>query len=237
MKKKWFPGLLLFVFSCAPSSQDLEFKAFIRSFHHAKNQQFPFWVAQAGQRDFDKTFPIPSPEKLNAELQFCKKYCDSLRVFDPTRLSAPLRFELQKIKPFLDAKIHDLEVRKIHETDPTYYNLSEIFMSFLKKKNAPDEQDLRVLESKLKQVPIYYSAAKENLKSPDPQKIEQAVEQQIQLYRFFDQQLLKLFQNENYSESQRNQLVQLAFQAKLSVKDFIAFCKSKEFDYFDERMD
>ena len=38
------------------------------------------------------------------------------------------------------------------------------------------------------------------------------------------------------SKDQLADFERLILQAKLSVKDFIAFCKSKEFDHFDEAM-
>lgn len=236
MKKRCIFGLFLLASACTPSSQDADFKPFIKSFYQSKWKQFPVLAVQAGYIEFDNILSIPNRDKLKSDLNFCKKYHDSLKIFDTSRLSVPFQFEYNKIKPFLDKHIHNFENLKIHETDPTYYNLNDAFASILKMKSTPIEIRLEVLESKLKKVPEYYSAAKENLKTPDQQKLKEAIKQQIQLYLFFNQQFLDSFQDKGLTENQIIELNRLVFQAKLSTKDFIAFCKSKEFEYFDEEL-
>ena len=236
MKKRCIFGLLLLASACTPSSQDADFKSFIKSFHQSKWKQFPILAAQAGYKEFDKILPIPNKNKLNSDLNFCKKYHDSLQIFDTSRLSVPFQFEYNKIKPFLVNHIHNFEIQKIHETDPTYYNLYDAFASILKMKSTSIELRLEILESKLKKVPEFYAAAKENLKTPDQQKLQEAINQQIQLYFFFDQQVPDSFQDKGLTENQLIELNRLTFQAKLSTKDFIAFCKSAAFEYFDEAL-
>jgi hypothetical protein len=236
MKKYCIFGLLFFVFSCAPPSQDVDFKVFIRSFHQSKVKQFPLWAAQAGQGRFEKTFPIPNRKKHKSDLQFCKKYHDSLQLFDTSRLSVPLQFEYNKIKPFLSNHIYSFEVLKIHESDPTYYDLRETFSQILKKKSESIEQRLEIFENNLRQVPEYYSAAIENLKTPEQEKLQAAIEQQIQFYNFLDKNILPAFQKSNLTKSQLTELESLTFQAKLSLKDFIAFCKSAAFEHLNEAL-
>ena len=236
MKKRCIFGLFLLASACTPSSQDADFKSFIKSFYQSKWKQFPTLAAQAGYKEFDKILPIPNRNKLKSDLFFCKKYHDSLQIFDTSRLSVPFQFEYNKIKSFLVDHIHNFETQKIHETDPTYYKLNDAFESILKMKSTPIELRFEILESKLKKVPEYYSAAMDNLKTPDQQKLQEAINQQIQLYFFFDQQIPESFQNKGLTEKRLIELDSLTFQAKLSTKDFIAFCNSMEFEYFDEAL-
>ncbi len=236
MKKYCVFGIFLFTFACAPSSQDADFKVFIKSFHQSKWKQFPIWAAQAGHSEFYKILPIPSRKKHESDLQFCKKYNDSLESFDANRLSVPLQFEYKKIKPFLTNQIYNFETLKIHENDPTYYDLREVLNSILNLKITKTEQYLEVVASNLKLVPEYYSAAIENLINPDQQKLQEAIAQQIQFYTILDEQIIAEFKDSNLTESQLAGLSHLILAAKLSVKDFIAFCKSKEFEYFDEAL-
>jgi hypothetical protein len=215
MKRNFIFGLLFLTIACAPPSQDADFKAFIKSFHQSKWKKFPAWAVKAGHKQFDHLLPIPNQEKHHSNLQFCKKYYDTLQTFDPNRLSVPLKFEYNKIKPFLSKYINDIEYLKIYETDPTYYDLRNAFALNGKSLN---DHEIEILESKLKIIPDYYSAAKQNLKSPNQEKLQEAVEQQIQFYAILNQ----LSADKN-----------LILEAKLSVKDYIAFCKSKEFEYLD----
>lgn len=237
MKKNCVFGLLLAVFAaCSPSSQDADFKAFLKSFHQAKMKHFPVQAVRVGMPDFDKMLLIPGRKKQEADLQFCKKYHDSLQLFDVTRLSVPYQFEYNKIKPFLAKYIHDFEILKIHENDPSWYDLRETFYSILKMENTPVEQRLELFESKLKELPEFYSTAKANLKTPDPQKLQEAVQQQVELYHFFEKQIPDICKSSDLSESQLTNLNQLALQAQLSIKDFIAFCNSAAFEYLDEAL-
>jgi hypothetical protein len=151
-------------------------------------------------------------------------------------LSVPLQFEYNKIEPFLANQIYNLEVHKVQESDPTYYDLRETFVLILKKENTTVEKRLEILESNLKKVPEYYSAAIESLKTPDPGKLQEAIEQQIQFYTFLDKKVLTVFQKSNLTKNQLTQLESLIFQVQLSVKDFIAFCKSAAFEHFDKAL-
>ena len=215
MAKYYFFGFFLLISSCSPPSQDADFKLFIKSFHQSKWKHFPLWAVKAGHKQFDKLLPIPNREKHSSNLQFCKKYHDTLQTFDPGRLSVPLQFEYNKIKPFLSKYIHDFENLKVYETDPTYYDLRNIF-TVNGKNSSPEE--VKILESRLKIIPTYYAAAKQNLKSPDQQKLQESIQQQIQFYSILDQ----LSADKD-----------LIFMAKLSVKDFIAFCKSEAFESYE----
>ncbi len=236
MKKYGTFGLLFLVIACTPSSQDADFKVFIKSFHQSKWKQFPLWAAQSGHKEFDKILLIPNRKKHESDLQFYKKYHDSLQIFDTTRLSVPLQFEYNKIKPYLTNQIRNFEIRKIYETDPTYYDLRGAFDPILKNESTPIEQRLEIVESKLKKVPEYYSAAIENLKAPDHNKLHKAIDQQIQFYNILDQQIISSFQNAGISKSQLTNLEDLTFQAKISVKDFIAYCKSAAFEHLDKTL-
>ena len=215
MTKYYFFGFLLLISSCTPSSQDADFKLFTKSFHQSKWKQFPLWAAKAGHKQFDKFLPIPNREKHFSNLQFCKKYHDTLQTFDPSRLSVPLQFEYNKIKPFLSKYIDDFENLKIHEIDPTYYDLHKVFAPYGKNLS---QEEMKILESKLKVIPEYYAAAKQNLNNPDPIKLQESIQQQIQFYATLDQ----LSADKN-----------LISKAKLSVKDFIAFCRSEEFEFHE----
>lgn len=236
MKKNCVFGFLLLLTACSPTSQDADFKAFAKSFHQAKMKQFPIQAVRAGMPDFDKMLLIPGRKKHEADLQFCKKYHDSLELFDVTKLSVPFQFEYNKIKPFLANYIHDFETLKIHENDPTWYDLRETFYPILKLENIPVEQRLELFSENLKMVPEFYSTAKANLKTPDQQKLQEAVQQQIELYHFLDEQIPGIFQKPNISSSQLANVENLTLQAQLSIKDFIAFCKSREFEYLDEAL-
>lgn len=231
MIKQGVFGFLLVLISCVPSSQDEGFKSFLKSFHHARAEHLPLMEAKPGFTDSPTLLSIPSRTNHDATLRFCKKYLDTLESFDTTRLSVPLQFEYQKIKPLLTGFIHDLETLKIHETDPTFYDLRKYFLPL---GDASATNHLDILESNLGKVPEFYSAAIENLKTPDWSKLQEAVQQQAELYLFFEKQIPKLFRLSDVESDEFRRLEQLTFQAQLSIKDFIAFCKSNEFEFFNE---
>ncbi len=227
-------GFLLLISSCTPASQDADFKLFIKSFYQSKTKQFPLWATKDGHIKLKKTLIIPDQKKHAVDLQFCKNYYDSLQYFDPERLSVPLQFEYNKIKPFLTNLIHDIEIKRIYESDPTYYELYRDFELVMKYGKIPIDQQLEIIEGKLKKIPEYYEAAIENLKSPNQQKLKEAIDQQIRFYTYLNKEIPKKIQRAGLTKSQFLNFEHLIFQAKLSIKDFIAFCKSKEFDYFDK---
>ena len=71
------------------------------------------------------------------------------------------------------------------------------------------------------------------MKRPDHEKIPLAIEQQKVFYELLDKQQ-EVIQKSALSKTQKKELSDLNFKAKLSVKDFIAFCESKAFDHADQ---
>lgn len=236
MLKQGIFGMLILFSACSPSSQDADFKSFVKTFYLAKGKQFPEFSIHPESGAAGHPLPLPNRKNLEANLRFCKQYFESLQNFDPEKLNVPLRFEYQKIKPFLSDYIRDFGQLELHRNDPTWYDLRRYFYPVPDLENMPAEQRFEAMSNLLKSVPPYFAAAMENLETPDSQKLQEALKQQAELYHLLNERTAEIIRSKNLTKDQALALDELLLRARLSVKDFIAFCRSKEFEHHDKAL-
>lgn len=119
--------------------------------------------------------------------------------------------------------------------DPTLYNFEMPLKKILQQKDTPLQSRLQQLENKLHYASHYYTAAKDNLITPDSIKLKSAIHQQLQTLQFLRSDLPNLLARSSLSPSKKQKILQRSLQAQLAVKDYIAFCRSRLFEYQDAK--
>ena len=110
-----------------------------------------------------------------------------------------------------------------HNHNPLFFNVLHGFKRILESKYANDEYRLQTLFNKLDKVPAFYNAAKDQLVKVNRPLADAAVEQQIQTYLFFDETLTEFLNSRHLLTPQYLARID---EAKLAVKDYVAFVES-----------
>lgn len=148
------------------------------------------------------------------------------------------RAEIQKInlKDLSDVQRKDIlhlekVMRNLHffltqaPNNPQMFDVMPLMRRILRDSVLNDEQKMDILLHKLQRIPEYYEAAKSVVANASPRNCRTAIEQQVLTFSFLDNELNNLFQKHHVNSIEYKNFI---YYAKLSVKDYIAFCRSLE---------
>ncbi len=117
--------------------------------------------------------------------------------------------------------------------DPAVFHLGQQLIPLLEQQNELPGDHLQRLGICLENAPAYYHTAKLLLEQPDPERTLVAIEQDLETLRQLREALPKLLENAQPDDATRQQLTQQAYQARLALKDYLAFCQSLYFEHSD----
>ncbi|MEM1324117.1 MAG: hypothetical protein AAGG75_27915 [Bacteroidota bacterium] len=147
-----------------------------------------------------------------------------------------LYFEIDKITRATGKLIYGepvLHSYPPYQTDPGVYNVGAAIRQQLRVLQSSDSFSVEFLKTDLRAVPLYYETAKANLIKVEIKKIKNAIEQNSDTYFLLAKNLPRYISDLSLSEKEKNKLLRVNEQARLAVKDYIAYCNSLTFEYFD----
>ncbi len=177
---------------------------------------------QVNQGTFGKLF-MPSADNLLVLQDFYKTQRATLQDIDFHNLGDQHQAEYQKMVGILRSVYGYLSGFRNH---PQYFNVqNSLQRSFAKQYSAQQQLDATIL--KLQQIPGYYDAAKSHLVGSSMGDAAAAVEQHIKTYQLLDQNIATYLRNQ---QQMTPEVENLLYYAKIAVKDYIAYCKSLEYE-------
>jgi len=218
--------LVLFVFaSCKTLNPEEELQHFLILLEEHKEQYMP------GSKQviiFDSTYQ-------RNRLHFAEKGQQRLSRLDTTKLSPSSRLKHQEIIQELGGYIQAIKQDQIYQTDPSQYDIwPNLLSSFLQLERSVLDS-LSFFEYNLRAVAPFYQTAKAQLRSATPEKIADAIQRNRQTYLYLSQQLPEKLKKIPLEQERKAHFLNSIDEARLAVKDYIAFCKSLEFEYYDQK--
>lgn len=218
-------GLMLIVFVYF-SNPNVVFQNFQQSFTQTYDRQI------APLYDSIYHLPIIEPKILHAEKRFYEYYL--MRILDFQRQQGRLNDGNKQEQIRLQQTIQaQLEKIKQLRSDPSLYNLGGALKQTLSQDSATLEARLLRIDQQLAEADWYYVVAKDNLWKPIPEKSNLALEKQLYTLRFLQSELRDSINASSLTETERKQLANKISQAQLAVKDYLAFCRSLQFEHQD----
>lgn len=170
---------------------------------------------------------MATPAAWQADAQLCNTTLQQIRQIDPTHLGQRYQTE----HPAFERQLHQrLSQIQIWQTDPAHYNLGGALKATLVNTDFSMEIRLLHLEAQLREAPRYYSIAKSNLSRPDSARTKLAIDKQLLGLRFIESELADSLRLANLSNAQYAAIAAHTYQARLALKDYIAFCRSILFE-------
>ncbi len=222
-KKSIFITLLLSTFSqfscdtIAPKDFDDFAKKFVADYRQLLPDESPLSM----DNELLSRLAIPTVSYLDSVRDFHRTYSTELTQFDRTVLSpsdVKGAVKVDNILKNMSAFITDNQI------NPQRYNVLHGFQRILNADYASDDYLLQILQTKCRQVPLFYEEAKQRLQSVNRADADAAVEQHMATFRFFDKEL-PTFCAQNGRAIPPQYLTDME-AAKMAIKDYVAFVES-----------
>lgn len=168
-----------------------------------------------------------STTEINAATQVIKEGLNTLNAFEGKSLSIKLRKDEADLRNILNEAATNLERL---QKDPSFYDFSARLKA--KRSRVDDSLDaqLKAIAPLLPLAEAYYHQAKLNLRPTDPTRCSAAVDLHIQGVTFLDQNLEKGILAVDWPDKAKEDFQKNLFQAKLALKDYLAWCRSQAFE-------
>jgi len=163
----------------AVTGQDAHFDRYKEQFVERLWALYPGWASSQGYHHYDSVLVVPDEAQRNKEMAFCKANLDSLKQFDLQRLSDNNQTDYRLIESQLrSAEWYNTTFRS-YEWNPSDYNVCGGFAEML--ANNYDSLDVRLhhFYLKMKRIPAYYEAAKQQIKHPTAEHVQLAIDQNL----------------------------------------------------------
>ena len=225
MKSKLLLGIVLLTFFGCSNNDDEHFDTFKNNFVTNLWVQFPEWASSQGYHKFDDKLSIPNDENRKKQLDFTKKYNDSLMDFDIEKLSDNNKTDFYLIKNQLESFIFSTNELKSYQWNPAEYNVCGSFAEILNGSYAPLEQRLRNFSKKLLSIRSYYNIAKNNLHNPTIEHTQLAIDQNLGGVSVFTSDILVSVDKSKLAQNEKDSILKYSKVAAESVKDYASFLK------------
>ena len=172
------------------ASRDKQFDSYKETFVEDLWRVYPDWATGQGYHKYDSVLRIPDEATRQMELAFTRAHLDSLKNFKLDDLSSTNKIDYYLIENQLKGTEWAINKQRSFEWNPSAYNLGESFFMILSGKHASLEERLRMIYLKLANVPAYYEAAKQNIKTPTIEHTDLAISQVRGSVSVFGQSIL-----------------------------------------------
>lgn len=182
---------------------------------------YPAWASSIGYHKYDSILVIPDAASRQRELEFCRANLDSLKKFKANSLSAANRIDLRLIENQLQGAIWNITEFRGYEWDPSGYNVSGGFADMLANDYAPLDERLRNFGKRLKYIPAYYEAAKQNIKNPPKEFMDLAITQNKGGLSVFSEELQEPLKMSGLSDYEKEQIRQGCEAASDAINGYV----------------
>ncbi len=230
MKKKILSILIIaFAFSSEAasktSSANTLFESYKKSFTERLWKIYPEWATSIGYHKYDSVLFIPNAAQRAKELSFSTNELKKLRAFPITQLSDLNKIDYHLIENALEENSWQLNVQKSYEWNPSNYNVGESFSYILSENYAPLKKRMTDIYKKLKNVPAYYEAAKQNIKNPSPEHLQLAISQNEGSLSVFENDYMDSVKALHLYPESEDAYLKRGKEAVAAIKSYIQFLK------------
>lgn len=114
-------------------------------------------------------------------------------------------------------------------SDPSFYNIGTYLQTVL-ALNDPIDKRMEFLSLQLERTQAYYAAARANLRPTKADDVQQAIDIHRSTLLFLQNELPDSIQISSLKQREKTALMKAVHQSRLDVKDYIAFCRSLQFE-------
>lgn len=233
MKKILSLFLIAIIVSCnnektsetTSENQDAKFDAYKERFIEALWKQYPGWASSQGYHKYDSILIVPDDASRNNDLAFCKAQLDSLKTFDINSLSDNNKTDYHMMEDQLKSSQWYINEYKSYAWNPSDYNVCGGFAEMLANNYDSLDNRLRNFYLRMKNIPAYYEAAKQNIKNPTLEHTQLAIDQNLGGASTFDTDLKDALSKSHLDAKEKEQILVRAQEATKAIHDYAKWLK------------
>ncbi len=206
--------------------QNDAFEEFKENFLNKTWELNPSYGVYVGYYKHDDQLLVPNGELRARQRGFYVNELLALREFDANQLSSSNASDLAIIEARLKANIWYIDEFRAYEWNPAQYNPAGAFGVILNTEYKPLNERLAVIATRLENVPAYYEAAKQNIKSPTIEHLDLAIQQSAGAVGMFESSIRQKMDGQELSEELKARLELNLTAAADAANDYVQWLKT-----------
>jgi len=236
-------SFILLLIQCQSRNHEEEMLTLQNHFYPQLHHRFPLFsffrltdvkigTGSPNEDPINKSFlSIPDTTSIRIDSSFLENYQDSLLQIDTLQLSDTSLLAFRQMNQTLEKiKMEWLnQIMNRHRAD--FHNLRKVILPILNHDDLPIDQKMSIILKNIQQAPAYYQAAQQYVHESPSANLELAIEEHIETYQFLSSTLLDSLNKSSPAENERLVFEQHLAKAQISIKEYIAFCNSRKFEF------
>lgn len=187
---------------------------------------YPTWASSQGYHKYDSILVVPNDAARTKELTFSKTNLDLLKTFDLAGLSDNNKTDYYMIENQLKSIDWAINEQKSYEWNPSEYNVSSAFAEILNGNYDSLDVRLRNFNLKMANIPAYYQAAKNNVKTPTIEHTQLAIDQNTGGISVFEKDFHEALNKVHFGEHEKQMMEANARESVKAIKDYAEWLKN-----------
>ena len=230
MKKRLSTYFILY-FLCfisngyAEENSNTSFDSYKKAFINRLWKIYPDWATNVGYHKYDSMLYVPNGKQRKIELNFYTSELEKLQAFSYNTLSDANKIDFKILKDFYNYGLWQINQYKSWQWNPADYNIGSSFSIILSENYAPLKKRLTNVFIKLKNVPQYYEAAKQNIQNPSAEHLQLAIDQNEGSLSVFETDYVIAVKKMNFYPETEALYLKRGADAVAAIQSYIQFLK------------
>lgn len=230
MKKRLSTYFILY-FLCfisngyAEENSNTSFDSYKKAFINRLWKIYPDWATNVGYHKYDSMLYVPNGKQRKIELNFYTSELEKLQAFSYNTLSDANKIDFKILEDFYNYGLWQINQYKSWQWNPADYNIGSSFSIILSENYAPLKKRLTNVFIKLKNVPQYYEAAKQNIQNPSAEHLQLAIDQNEGSLSVFETDYVIAVKKMNFYPETEALYLKRGADAVAAIQSYIQFLK------------
>lgn len=200
-----------------------EFEQFSSQFITEFWRENPGYAVYVGYYNYDDVLAIPNEKQQQQSLNFVNKQLAKLNTFNPDNLNANNASDYYILKNELESTLWSITEFKSGQWNPANYNVAGVFGVILNTNYKSLDERLRTIYRRMENIPAYYGAAKNNIKTATLAHTSLAISQNKGALSLFEQSMIDRLAESTLPDAEKAQFKNRVQTSVNAINDYVAW--------------
>lgn len=186
----------------------------------------PLFATVVGNHKFDDKIVIKDDEFYKNYVEFLQKSEVELSALNAKSLTSEEQVDLDLVLNQIRFQLWDIHEFKSFEWQPEIYNFGLLVSTVLEGTGKSEDEKLKALLARLRQIGPYYANAKKMIKKPSREHSELAISQNQSLISYLGVDVLKRYQSSGLDKADKDEALKNILIGKKAIASYVDFLKS-----------
>jgi uncharacterized protein (DUF885 family) len=186
---------------------------------------YPNWASEVSYHKYDSVLTVPDEANREIQLKFINANLDSLKQYDLAWLSDNNKTDYHIVENELNKKKWEMQQEKEYQWNPAIYNAGSLFGELLNGKYDSLDTRLHNFYLKMRNIPAYYEAAKQNIQNPTLEHTQLAIDQNTGGMSIFEGELTPKLKKSHLPDAEKQAIEARAKESVKAIKAYVEWLK------------